>query len=257
MLTPSAIIALTLITASAPAFSAPVPAARELPTTYACLPYSDVVLKNINHVHSNGVAARSIASLLEGFLGQGIEGLVGDFLGGASSGTASTDTDPTTVSARQFGPIEGLSDVIGTVGGGIEFILSKLFSRPFTDLSDSEVNQLLEYINGVDKREFELNARFSIPLGLLTSLKTLGKGVLSGAAIGGLETLLGGAGDSDSTTTTTDTTDPAAPPSATDAPAASLQAFANLSDSEVKQLLEYINGMGSKAARSASLNELD
>ncbi|KAJ7112588.1 hypothetical protein C8R44DRAFT_882353 [Mycena epipterygia] len=164
MFTPSTIIALTLIAASAPGLSAPLPGARELPTT--------------------------------------------------------TDTDPTTVSARQFGPIEGLSDVIGTVGGGIESILSKLFSRSFTDLSDGEVNQLLEYINGVDKDKRELDARFSLPSGLLTSLKMLGKGVLSGAAIGGLEKLLDGTGDSDSTTTT-DTTDPAAPLSATDAPAVS------------------------------------
>ncbi|KAJ7112575.1 hypothetical protein C8R44DRAFT_741656 [Mycena epipterygia] len=97
MLTPSAIIALTLITASAPGISAPVPAARELPTT-------------------NGVAARSSASLLEGFLGQGFESVGADFLGGGSSATTSTD------------PRTGIAgDVIGTVGGGIESILSKLF----------------------------------------------------------------------------------------------------------------------------------
>ncbi|KAJ7112609.1 hypothetical protein C8R44DRAFT_882374 [Mycena epipterygia] len=235
MFTPSAIIALTLIAASAPGLSAPVPAARELPTT-------------------NGVAARSIANLLEGFLGQGFESVVADFLGESRRELPAPAPIPPPSAHANSAPSRAL------LGGGIEFILSKLFSRSFTDLSDSEVNQLLEYINGMDKGKRELDARFSLPSGL-TSLKTLGKGVLSGAAIGGLEKLLGGAGDSDSTTTTTttttDTTDPAAPPSATDVPVVSRRAFTDISHSEVNQFLECINGMGTKAARDASLNEPD
>ncbi|KAJ7121408.1 hypothetical protein C8R44DRAFT_786239 [Mycena epipterygia] len=216
MFTPSTIIALTLIAASAPGFSAPVPAARELPT--------------------NGIEARGIASILEGLIGPGIEGIIGDFLGGGSSGTASSGTAAATpVSARQLASIaEGL---VGSVGGGIESILSKLFDRrSFSDLSDGKVNQLLEYVNGMDKRE--LNARFSLPSGLITgALKSLGEGALSSAALAGLEKLLGGG----SSTTT------AATPSAR-------RAFSDLSDDEVNQLLEYV---GTKAARSVSLNELD
>ncbi|KAJ7109835.1 hypothetical protein C8R44DRAFT_264185 [Mycena epipterygia] len=195
---------------------------------------------------ADGIEARGIASILEGLIGPGIEGIIGDFLGGGSSGTASSGTTATTVSTRQLASIaEG---VVGSVGSGIESILSKLFDRrSFSDLSDGEVNQLLEYVNGMDKRE--LDARFSLPSGLITgALKSLGEGALSSAALAGLEKLLGGG--SSSTTT-------AAAPAATDASAASRRAFSDLSDDEVNQLLEYVNGMGTKAARSLSLNELD
>ncbi|KAJ7080306.1 hypothetical protein C8R44DRAFT_992485 [Mycena epipterygia] len=147
---------------------------------------------------TGGIATRGLASIIEGLVGPGnIEHIIGGLFGGSTSGTAtSTDTsaasDVSPISARQLagiaeklipGIVNGVASTVGSVaGGGIESILGKLFNRrAFADLSDGEVNQLLEYIDGMDKRELE--TRF------------IGGNLTSGA-IGGLEKLFGLGSDS-------------------------------------------------------------
>ncbi|KAF7336803.1 hypothetical protein MVEN_02116100 [Mycena venus] len=199
------------------------------------------------------LASRSLASIIEGLLGglfpgeQVVEGLIGNLLGGGAGSSGSeanaTTTSPAATPIARAVSRSAATKVIGGAAGEIPDILEKWFNRrAFTDLSDDEVNTLLEYINNnVDKRE--LNARLALPKGALSGIiKKLAGSALTSGAFAGLEKLLGG--DSD----------PAADPATTDAPV-SRRAFTDLSDDEVNSLFEWINKISS--APGGGLNDLD
>ncbi|KAJ7459032.1 hypothetical protein B0H11DRAFT_174855 [Mycena galericulata] len=204
---------------------------------------------------SHDITARGLGSLIQGLVGAGedtIENLIGGFFGadssGSSSASTSTDTANAGTTATPVSPVE-TRQLAGLAEGLAGKVLGKVAGSVGSDIGgeiESILGKVFDKSNSTSKRE--LDARLSIPSSVITgALKKLGEGVISGAALGGLEKLLGG--DSSATTTT-------AAASATGA-ASSRRDFSDLSDAEVNTLLEYINDMGTKATRSVSLNELD
>ncbi|KAJ6628469.1 hypothetical protein B0H10DRAFT_158415 [Mycena sp. CBHHK59/15] len=133
------------------------------------------------------------------------------------------------------GAIQGLEKLLGVAAPSTTAAASAPAAptpRAFSDLSDDEVNQLLEWVNGHAPQARDLEARFSLPSGLL------GKLVKGGITTGGISILgdilgkLTGGSDADSTATAT---------AATSAPTVDSRAFSDLSDDEVNQLLEWVN----------------
>ncbi|KAJ7779928.1 hypothetical protein B0H16DRAFT_1500248 [Mycena metata] len=161
--TASTFIALTLIAASRPAHSAPVP-----------------------------LNARGLASIIEGIVGGGIQDIIGDFVGGLAPAALTS----TAVSARGF-----LGDLEGVVGTGIQDIIGTIFSRrSFSDLTDDQVNTFFEWVNQQSTKggKREVMGRSS----LTTALKDAAEALTPGA-LAGLEKLLSGSGSSSATSATT------------------------------------------------------
>ncbi|KAJ7082323.1 hypothetical protein C8R44DRAFT_753805 [Mycena epipterygia] len=130
---------------------------------------------------ADGIEARGIASTLERLIGPDIEGIIGTFFGGGSSGTAlnarfSLPSGLITGALKSLGEgapssaaLAGLEKLLGggssstaTAAAPAAFHCDRTDAsdasrRAFSDLSDDEVNQLLEYVGTKAARSVSLN----------------------------------------------------------------------------------------------------
>ncbi|KAJ7470922.1 hypothetical protein FB451DRAFT_1368098 [Mycena latifolia] len=145
----------------------------------------------------------------------------------------------------------GLTNGLGTALGGlgISAIADKLFNkRALEDLSDEEVNTLLEYINDMQNGATPAQRRASIPAAVVgDAAKVAEKGigsVISNGLTNGLGSALGGLGIGALADKLFKLL--------ANAPY-SKRALADLSDEEINTLLEYVNDMqnGKRALGSA------
>ncbi|KAJ7455646.1 hypothetical protein B0H11DRAFT_2200309, partial [Mycena galericulata] len=164
-------------------------AAPTLPDDFGKIPVGDVVSR-VGGLF--GGAEGGIGSLFGGLFGDKLGGIADDQLAGLAD-----------VAGKVICEVTGaahLSEAGSAIGGEIESILKKLFNGgTLGDLSETEVKTLLKHLNTVGERE--LATRLSILSNVRTStLKDLGSGTLSSAAINVLENVLGN--NSSSVTTT-------------------------------------------------------
>ncbi|KAJ6507905.1 hypothetical protein C8R47DRAFT_1099937 [Mycena vitilis] len=156
MFSASTFISVALIaTSCVPVHGAPLPVTRDL----------------------SPLAARGLAGVLLGVMGSSLESAINDIYNGSDTPRRELASVAEDAVSQVSTGIRSSSE--NSIRGDVSGVLNTLFSR--RDLSEDEVDTLLESLNDADKREVE--ARFS-------GAASLSGGAIAGAALSGLESLV-------------------------------------------------------------------